>query len=57
LPWYTAKPTPSFVDALAVLRRSIWRKRHFDGSNVKPLTPKIAERLIEVTGTDLNEWG
>lgn len=48
LPWYTDKSTPSFVDALAALRRVVWRQRLFEGSTVKPLTPKIAERLIEV---------
>src|SRR5664280_773713 len=26
-PWYTRKPTPSFLDALAALRRTLWSQR------------------------------
>ena len=48
LPWYREKSTPSFADALAALRRVVWHQRLFEGSKVKPLTPKMAGRLIEV---------
>jgi hypothetical protein len=47
LPWYTKKSTPSFADALAALRRVIWRNRLFCGSETRSLKPKTAETLIE----------
>ena len=47
LPWYTAKSTPSFVDALAALRRALWRCRFFATPNAPPLARKIGEVLIE----------
>lgn len=46
-PWYPSKTTPSFLDALAALRRAIWRERIFIGSTPRPLSPKISETLIE----------
>ncbi len=48
LPWYTRKSTASFADALAALRRALWRKHIFAKSASGPLTPKIVETLIEV---------
>jgi hypothetical protein len=48
LPWYTKKTTPSFVDALAALRRLLWRQRIFTGSESPSLLPEIAEGLIDV---------
>ncbi len=48
LPWYTAKKTPSFADALAALRRALWRERIFVKSAPRPLSPKMAEAVIEV---------
>lgn len=48
LPWYTAKKTPSFADALAALRRALWRERIFVKSAPRPLSPKMAAALIEV---------
>jgi hypothetical protein len=47
LPWYPKKSTPSFADALAAIRRAIWRSWLFDGSTAKPLNAKTAEALIE----------
>ena len=47
LPWYTAKTTPSFVDALAALRRMLWSSRIFPSSEKPALTARIAHVLIE----------
>lgn len=47
LPWYSSKRTPSFADALAALRRVLWRQRIFPTSHQRRLTPKIANTLIE----------
>lgn len=47
-PWYPAKRTPSFQDALATLRRSLWRVRLFSGSNLRPLPRKTVAELIDV---------
>jgi len=48
LPWYRGKATPSFADALACLRRALWRRRVFAGCDLRPLTRKIMCALIEV---------
>ena len=48
LPWYPRKTTPSFVDALAFLRRLLWRQRIFSGSESPSLLPNIADSLIDV---------
>ncbi|MCI0372653.1 MAG: transposase [candidate division NC10 bacterium] len=48
LPWYESKATPSFADALASLRRALWRRRLFCGSHPRPLGPKMAAAVIEV---------
>ncbi len=45
-PWYPAKRTPSFADALAALRRALWSRRIFDGSDSCSLMAKIPEVLI-----------
>lgn len=47
LPWYTKKATPSFVDALASLRRALWSQRIFSASDKPSLTAKNARVLIE----------
>jgi hypothetical protein len=47
LPWYSAKTTPSFADALATLRRILWSSRIFPSSEKPALTAKIAHVLIE----------
>jgi len=48
LPWYPQKATPSFADALACLRRALWRERLFVNSEKNPLPSKIATTLINV---------
>lgn len=48
LPWYPQKCTPSFVDALAALRRTLWRERFFANSSSEPLSAKIKDGLIEI---------
>lgn len=50
-PWYPAKCRPSFADALAALRRELWRRRVFPMSDRRPHTPKIFDTLIEVLAT------
>ncbi|HXQ29418.1 MAG TPA: transposase [Gemmatimonadales bacterium] len=48
LPWYPKKCTPSFVDALAALRRTLWRERIFPHSSSGMLSLKITHGLIEI---------
>lgn len=48
LPWYPNKTTPSFADALACLRRSLWRERIFSTSEKPSVRTKNTERLIDV---------
>lgn len=48
LPWYTSKKTPSFADALAALRRTLWQDLIFVRSASGPLSPKMRKTLIEV---------
>ena len=48
LPWYPTKCRPSFADALAALRRALWRERISANSSSQPLSPKIATGLIEI---------
>jgi len=48
LPWYTTKRTPSFADALASLRSTLWHQRLFNGSDSKPLPQKIVATIIEI---------
>jgi len=48
LPWYPKKATPSFIDALAFLRRLLWRQRLFINSEPPSLLPEIADALIDV---------
>lgn len=47
LPWYQSKSTPSFADALAALRRTLWRRRIFSRCGSQHLTRKMANTLIE----------
>jgi hypothetical protein len=42
LPWYAAKRTPSFADALAALRRALWSRRIFSRCARNPLPQKMA---------------
>ncbi|MCG2796521.1 MAG: hypothetical protein L6427_11795 [Actinomycetia bacterium] len=46
LPWYPGKKTPSFLDALASLRRVLWRRRIFINPEFLALLPEIADTLI-----------
>jgi len=46
--WYPQKCAPSFVDALAALRRTLWRERIFANSSSQPLLPKIIDGLVEI---------
>ena len=46
-PWYPAKRTPSFADALAALRRALWARRIFDACDSRSLMAKIPEALID----------
>lgn len=46
LPWYGAKHTPSFIDALAALRKVLWRQRVFSNSDIPSQSTKIIDTLI-----------
>lgn len=48
VPWYPQKRTPSFADALAALRRTLWRERISANSSSGSLSPKIRDGLIEI---------
>lgn len=48
LPWYQSKRTPSFADALACLRRVLWRQRIIINSESPSLLPEIASSLIDI---------
>jgi hypothetical protein len=47
LAWYPKKATPSFADALASLRCTLWHHRIFATSDQAQLRPEMAEQLIE----------
>jgi DDE superfamily endonuclease len=46
-PWYTAKRTPSFADALAALRRALWSRRIFDATDPASIMAKFLPVLID----------
>ena len=46
--WYPQKRTPSFIDALAHLRRTLWGKRVFSNSEKTAGATKIPDEIIEV---------
>lgn len=46
-PWYRTKTTPSFLDALAALRRVLWAKRITTMSRSGAEEPKITEVLLD----------
>jgi len=46
-PWYARKTTPSFLDALAALRRDLWRQRITSMSSGAPLPGKILGPLLD----------
>jgi hypothetical protein len=45
--WYPKKATPSFADALASLRRTLWHQRIFATSDQPRLTAETAEAIID----------
>ena len=47
-PWYQKKTVPSFLDALATLRRFLWSERISAMSSDGPLNPKIIDGLLDV---------
>jgi hypothetical protein len=47
-PWYPHKHTASFADALAALRRTLWRQRITAMSAHPALQPKITNTLLDV---------
>ena len=50
-PWYPKKQTPSFLDALASLRRVLWAERITPMSSSQPLPPKILDGLLDLLAT------
>jgi len=50
-PWYTAKHTPAFGDALAELRKSLWRDRITPTSIDGQLSPEMTTVLVEALAT------
>lgn len=50
-PWYRRKTRPSFADALAALRATLWTQRITTMWSPGPLTPKIRDTLIDVLAT------
>jgi hypothetical protein len=45
--WY-AKPLPTFADALAMVRRTLWAARLFPGSVEPYTTEKVPPELLEI---------
>jgi hypothetical protein len=50
-PWYRRKTRPSFADALAALRATLWTQRITAMWPSGPLSPKIRDELIDVLAT------
>lgn len=48
VPWYPKKARPSFLDALACLRRVLWQQRLFSTSGNLSLSPKMVKGLIDI---------
>ncbi len=48
MPWYKGKCTPAFIDAIAQLRRDLWRQDIIAMSEIDPHHEKITQALIEV---------
>ena len=48
MPWYKGKRTPAFIDAIAQLRRGLWRQDIIAMSEIDPHHEKITQALIEV---------
>lgn len=47
-PWYRSKVTPSFADALAALRRTLWTHRITAASFAPEVGQKITDALVEI---------
>jgi|TARA_B100000315_G_scaffold91329_1_gene83944 hypothetical protein len=47
MPWYKGKSTPAFIEAIAQLRRDLWRREIFAMSEIDPHHEKITHALIE----------
>ena len=47
-PWYPKKAVPSFVDALAALRRCLWSQRITSMSAPAALTPKNVDNMLDI---------
>lgn len=45
--WYTTKAVPSFADAMAELRRSLWRERISEASRAGTLDQETTDLLVE----------
>ncbi len=48
LPWYPLKTTPSFVDALACLRRDLWGQRIYCRTDRRSHTRKMSKTIIDL---------
>ena len=46
-PWYPSKSTPSFLDALAALRRPMWSERISATSQPSPNHPAITQTILD----------
>ena len=46
-PWYPTKATPSFLDALAALRRTLWAQRIASTSHPEHEEPEITDLLLD----------
>jgi hypothetical protein len=46
-PWYPTKQAPSFADALAELRRTLWRERIYPASGAPVLDQQTVDVLVE----------
>ncbi|HEX5267670.1 MAG TPA: transposase [Acidimicrobiales bacterium] len=49
--WYPGKATPSFADAMAEVRRALWRERISPRSGPTVLTPKMTTVLLDALAT------
>ena len=55
-PWYPKKTTPSFLDALAGLRRCPRSQRIIMMSSSEPLNPKIVDGRLDALSGDPPSW-
>jgi hypothetical protein len=46
-PWFPSKTNPSFLDALAALRRELWRSRIYETSGSGAISHEIGEAMLE----------